>query len=181
VAYYTGFRYIINVIRRGKLNRQILIFLVFCIPVSAIVLTPCNAKAQVFWDVTVVESIGDTLIIHVIPSNLITCGDLTCPCWAYYWLRITPCPLFVDCNENQYSLNRPHYRVSEFKILSSETYVFSGEYNFFGSYSVSGREYEHDCSKECEIHLTLNVKVFPDDYVSTSETTWGNIKALYIK
>lgn len=169
--------YIIHVIRRGILNRIILFIFFFLASVSTILLIPGKASSQLYWDVTVAESIGDTLTIHVIPSELISCGELTCPCWAYYWLRISPCPLFVECEENKYSLYRQHGYVTELRILNTETYEFSGEYHFFGSYSVSGR-YD-DCSQECEINITMETKFFPEDYVSTSESSWGRIKALY--
>ena len=164
------------------MNRLLSGLIVFSLAGLSSLLSPTNIRCELYWSMTVTETVGDTLLVKIIPSEGLTIctTDADCPCWADYWFEMSPCPLKQSCAENTYYAN---VSIASFNndwslyLLKSESYTVSGRYYYFGSWSTSGRY--NDCSQHCEVNITMETKFFPEDYVSTSESSWGRIKALF--
>jgi hypothetical protein len=141
---------------------------------------PIFAQWILSWDVAVVDSVADTLSVELtLPCP--SCGDISCYMHNEFKLWVSPCPLYESCTEDTYYLDRitgpnADIRIS-LKFLVGVSYSIGGDYQYCGAHGTTREGYP--CAIFCCIHPEIAIRSYPDDFVATTATTWGGIKALY--
>lgn len=156
--------------RKKSIIKWLFMFLCFFLIITG------NLEAEPYWEVASTEARNDTLVLVKFELSAIpSCGWSTCPYDDYYEIWVSPCPPDKDCSGNEYK--GIFYRSGNLTLLSTETYTISGTYYYYGSYGMG-----HDgssCVDGCFNSGGMDLRIFPDDYVDISNSSWGKIKSLY--
>lgn len=131
----------------------------------------------IYWKINKTGEVADTIFIDVSLSESPACGYSSCGFTRGSMLVVSPCPIDQICPDGIYTLNEDTYIVASLKLLKGVTYRFSGSWSYSGQYDGPGAPCGNDCFESGAVSLTQ----YPDDYVSTSQKSWGAIKSMYYK
>jgi len=138
-------------------------------------LFPQELLSQSHYVVIPIDTIGTVVNVHVSYSETPICGHWECLEHLEVVLHVSPCPLSEECSDSIFSWTHGGYNESEYQLLLGESYRFYGSYSVWGGINSQG----FGCDMSCFTSGSFVEKVFPDDFVSTTNSTWGRIKALY--
>ena len=150
---------------------------ILSILLPVILIVPTNISAQAsYWDVISIAESSDTLIVGLEIHGMYIC-PYDCFDNKFSRLEVSPCPLDTECSGDKYTLIRTTdiNDLVYLKLLKGYQYTFSGLWNDIGYVSGTGCS----CCRVIACGEILYPKVFPDEYVATSTSSWGAIKSLY--
>jgi hypothetical protein len=145
------------------------------VPFYVLLLCPQNMLAQISWNIVTLETVYDTIVVDVSLPSEVTCGDLGCTYNAFETIIVSPCPLNKICTGDNYEYTYGDHKHWEYKLIKGVEYTFSGHYVFFGQWG----DRPGVCNQSCKVEGFILATIYPNDYVSNANSSWGMIKALY--
>lgn len=159
----------------GRYSATFAIILIFCSFGFPIGIQAQNS----YWDVVSIHEDADTLLVGLRVDRVMYCGEPHCPRTSGSLLIVSPCPLDKECSGDEYRLQRTTdaFEVTYVKLLRGIHYSFSGSWGTSGSYDFIAETYP--CYRSCTVGAPIPHRIFPDEYTSTNEYSWGAIKSLF--